>query len=115
MKLLTLYCIGIICIIVVFGGAYQFISVKIDNARYPPLGKLVDIGGYKLHIYETGHGSGPTIVLDMGMGGNILYWSLVQKEISKFASCSGVAMKPASSSEFPLNKYRLPWNRIFFI
>ncbi len=85
MKLLTLYCIGIICIIILFGSAYQFISVKIDNARYPPLGKLVDIGGYKLHIYETGHGSGPTIVLDMGMGGTLLYWSLVQKEISKFA------------------------------
>ena len=84
-KSLVLYCLKITCIVVLLGSAYQFISVKIDNAQFSPIGKLVDIGGYKLHLYETGLASGPTIVLDMGMGGNLLYWSLVQPKISKFA------------------------------
>ena len=85
MRWVALLCLKITCIIILCGITYQFISVRIDEAKYRPMGELVDIGGYKLHIHKTGIDSGPTIVLDMGMGGNLLYWSLVQPEIAKFA------------------------------
>ena len=85
MKRLASYCLKITCIIIICGITYQFISVRIDNEKYPPIGKFVDIGGYKLHMHQTGLDSGPTIVLDIGMGGNLAYWSLVQPEIAKFA------------------------------
>jgi pimeloyl-ACP methyl ester carboxylesterase len=45
------------------------------------LGKLVDVGGYRVHIYCTGEGS-PTIVV--AGGGFSFDWGLVQPEAAKF-------------------------------
>ena len=50
-----------------------------------PLGRLIDIGGYSLHINYTGKG-GPAVVMEAGLGGYSLDWSLVQPEIAKFTS-----------------------------
>jgi pimeloyl-ACP methyl ester carboxylesterase len=49
-----------------------------------PPGKLVDLGGYRLHIWCMGKGS-PTIVLEAGAGGFSLDWGLVQPEVARFA------------------------------
>jgi len=46
-------------------------------------GQLVDIGGYKLHIYCIGHGS-PTVILDAGLGDSFTSWQKVQAQIAKF-------------------------------
>jgi len=43
----------------------------------------VDIGGYRLHINCTGTGS-PTVILDAGLGGTSLDWSLVQPAVARF-------------------------------
>ena len=51
--------------------------------KYPPPGKLVDVGGYRLHILCQGQGS-PTVVMDSAFGGFASDWSLVQPEIAKF-------------------------------
>ena len=51
--------------------------------NYPPPGKLVDVGGYRMHILCRGKGS-PTVVMDSALGGFALDWSLVQPEIAKF-------------------------------
>lgn len=50
---------------------------------YPPVGKLVDVGGHRLHIHTTGQGS-PTVVLEAGGGSWSLDWSLVQPEVARF-------------------------------
>lgn len=76
--------ISFLAILMLTGSAYQFISTKKDENRYPPPGKLVDVGGYRLHINSTGK-EGPTVVFDAGMGCNSLDWSLVQPEVAKFA------------------------------
>jgi pimeloyl-ACP methyl ester carboxylesterase len=52
--------------------------------NYPPIGKLVDIGGYRLHIHATGSGK-PTVVLMAGAGDFSFDWSLVQPKVSTFA------------------------------
>ncbi len=65
------------------GVAYQIISTKIDEKKYRPIGTLIDINNYNMHLYSTGTG-GPTVILDAGLGCNSLEWSLVQPEISKF-------------------------------
>ena len=49
----------------------------------PPPGRLVDVGGYRLHIYCQGHGS-PTVIMDSGLGGSSLEWEPVQQRISKY-------------------------------
>jgi pimeloyl-ACP methyl ester carboxylesterase len=47
-----------------------------------PPGRLVDIGGRKLHIYCTGSGA-PTVILEAGASSFSIDWSLVQPEIAK--------------------------------
>jgi pimeloyl-ACP methyl ester carboxylesterase len=48
-----------------------------------PLGKLVNLGGHKLHVYCTGHG-GPTVVVENGLGDFSFDWILVQDRVSRF-------------------------------
>ena len=42
----------------------------------------MDVGGHQLHLWCTGAGS-PTVVLEVGGGGNVLEWSRVQPEVAK--------------------------------
>lgn len=50
--------------------------------QYPPIGQLVDIDGYRLHMHVEGKGS-LTVVLDSGAGGIGLGWELVRPAIAK--------------------------------
>lgn len=54
-----------------------------DSDPAPP-GKMVDIGGYRLHIQASGKGS-QSVVLLSGMGDFSFVWSLVQPEVARFA------------------------------
>ena len=49
-----------------------------------PPGKLIDLGGYRLHLNCTGN-KGPTVVLIAGAGDFSFDWSLVQPNIAQFA------------------------------
>ena len=64
------------------GAGYEAIAARGDARAYPPPGQLVDVGGYRLHLQCVGTGS-PTVVLDAGLGGTSLDWSLVQTEIGQ--------------------------------
>jgi pimeloyl-ACP methyl ester carboxylesterase len=46
-------------------------------------GRLVDIGGFRLHLLAAGQGS-PTVVLDAALAGSCVSWSLVQPEVATF-------------------------------
>ncbi|MBI1280561.1 MAG: alpha/beta fold hydrolase [Anaerolineaceae bacterium] len=50
-------------------------------AQYPPLGQMVDVGGYRLHINCQGTGS-PTVIMEAGLGEPSLNWALVQPKVS---------------------------------
>lgn len=67
----------------VLGAGYYFQvqTTAADFQQFPPPGQLVDIGGYRLHIFCQGEGS-PTVVVDAGNGDFSLGWSLVQPEVS---------------------------------
>src|SRR5690349_5279143 len=47
------------------------------RASHPPIGQMVEVGGYKLHIACEGVGS-PTVILDAGAGDLGLTWAKVQ-------------------------------------
>ena len=64
------------------GLVYQPIATAIDAHRFPAPGRLIDMGGYHLHIDCEGLG-GPTIVLEAGVGGSSLDWSLVRSDLAK--------------------------------
>ncbi len=46
-----------------------------------PPGRLVDVGGFKLHVNCAGEGS-PAVVLDAALGGSSISWSLVQPDVA---------------------------------
>ena len=50
----------------------------------PPLGKLVDLGGRRLHAICSGTQS-PAVIIESGAGAFSLDWSLVQPDIATFA------------------------------
>ncbi|MCI0388116.1 MAG: alpha/beta hydrolase [Acidobacteria bacterium] len=54
---------------------------------FPPPGKLVDVGGWRLHLNCTGEAraSQPTVILEAGVGDFSVEWSLVQPGVAKFA------------------------------
>jgi pimeloyl-ACP methyl ester carboxylesterase len=69
----------------IVGTIYQAHSNSRDASLHPAPGKLIDIGGYRLHLYCTGSGDGPTVVLDYGLGGSYLDWYFVQTKVAQFA------------------------------
>ena len=76
--------LGLLALIVLLaasGAIYEAIMAAGDDTRYPAPGQRVDVGGYRLHIHCVGEGS-PTVVLDAGLGGFSLDWSLVQPELA---------------------------------
>lgn len=64
------------------GAGYQALATARDARAFPLPGKLVDVGGYKLHLYCLGTGA-PTIVTENGLGGSSPDWSLVQPAVSQ--------------------------------
>lgn len=81
---LTFLVCTLIGIVISAGVLYQFIGTARDARRFPPPGRMVDTGGFRLHLQEAGTG-GLTVVLEAGIAASSLSWSLVQPEVAKFA------------------------------
>jgi len=77
------YLIASLGLIVAAGAVFQFSMTLSESHLYPPPGKLVDIGGLRLHINCTGAGS-PTVIMEAGPNDSSVIWQLVQPEISRF-------------------------------
>src|SRR5918912_1497138 len=73
---------GLLVVLGLIGASYEAIAAAGDARSYPPPGQLVDVGGYRLHIQCVGTDS-PTVVLDAGLSGSSLDWSLVQPELGR--------------------------------
>ena len=58
-----------------------------DGPPYPPSGRLVDIGGWRLHLNCTGEARAgqPTVMLEAGKGDFSVEWSLVQPGVARYA------------------------------
>ena len=54
------------------------------KAAHPPIGQMVDVGGYRMHITCQGSGN-PTVILEAGAGSFDLHWTRVQPEVAKTA------------------------------
>jgi pimeloyl-ACP methyl ester carboxylesterase len=53
-----------------------------------PPGKLIDIGGHRLHLLCSGEGE-PAVILESGLGAYSVDWGLVQPQVAKFTKvCS---------------------------
>jgi pimeloyl-ACP methyl ester carboxylesterase len=68
-------------------------------AKPAPIGRLVDVGGYRVHLYCTGQGS-PTVMI---AGAAFSFdWALIQPEVAKFTRvCSFDPSGTAWSDPYP--------------
>lgn len=64
------------------GRLYQKMGTRRDGERFPPPGRLIDIGTHRLHIFEQGSG-GPTVVLEAGLMSTVLSWDNLQRELAR--------------------------------
>lgn len=64
------------------GAAYEAIASRSDAAAYPMPGRLVDVGGHRMHLHCEGTGK-PVVVLDAGLGGSSVVWQLVQSRLAQ--------------------------------
>ncbi len=80
---MILACLALLSVTLIGAGVlYQSMATARDSRQYPPPGKLIDVGGHRLHLNSMGKGN-PTVILDAGAGGTSLDWSFVQDELAK--------------------------------
>ncbi len=82
----------------------------------PPIGHMVDLGGYRLHLNCVGKGK-PTVVLSIGGGGFSTDWALVQSKAAAFtrvcsydrsgAAWSDLGPKPRTMDQEAFDLHRL--------
>lgn len=72
----------LIAVVILAGCAYQSIAESNAARAYPPPGNLIDVGGYKLHLYCIGEGA-PTVILDAAFPAQVSNWIWVQPQIAK--------------------------------
>ena len=78
---------GLLSLVVLLGFVglvYEQIEEIRDRRLNHPPGQLVDVGGYRMHLYCTGQGS-PPVILDSGMGDTWLVWRKTQPQLASFA------------------------------
>lgn len=87
MRKLKKFLVGLLLLLVVLaitGYTCDRIATTRDRKRYPHQGQLVDIGGYRIHLYCSGSGN-RTVLLDAGGFDSLEQWKLVQPQVAKFA------------------------------
>jgi pimeloyl-ACP methyl ester carboxylesterase len=69
-------------ILAIAGAIYEPLAEAADAKAYPPPGKMVAVGGYRLHINCSGIGS-PTVVIESGWGDSSASWGWVQPDVAR--------------------------------
>jgi pimeloyl-ACP methyl ester carboxylesterase len=79
----TLWALLALAILIAAGIGYEKVERRRDRARFPQVGRSVDIGGRSLNIYCSGEGA-PTVVLESEALTPGFAWVAVQRELAKF-------------------------------
>lgn len=74
---------GLLIVGAVAGAMYQWLATRRDLAATPLPGRLIDVGGHRLHVWCTGTGV-PSVILETGLSGSTADWGFVQPEVAKF-------------------------------
>lgn len=75
---LTLLVLGL----VLLGTTYQALGTWFDRQSFTPPGKLIDVGGHRLHLFCQGEGN-PTVILESGLSATVAMWTRIQTELAK--------------------------------
>jgi pimeloyl-ACP methyl ester carboxylesterase len=81
LKRMFIWLSAFVFVLAMVGMVYQTASAEADRRKFPAPGNLIDVGGFKMHIYCVGEGS-PTVILETLSGGTSSYWGWVQPEVA---------------------------------
>ncbi len=85
-KKLSLGIVGFLLLLFSIGFIYEQVSRVIAEGAVSPEGKMVDVGGHRLHVLSQGN-AGPTVVFESGLDTlGHLSWFKVQSEVRNFAT-----------------------------
>ncbi len=88
---ILLLILGICAALVVAGTIYQAVGTAADQRRYPPPGRMVDIGERSLHLslHLMDKGSGFPVIFEAGISATSLSWTEVRSKVEGVArACS---------------------------
>lgn len=77
--------LGLAGLLALAGVAYQTTGESLDLKRYPPPGRMIDIGSRRLHFLWAGNSDGPTVVFEAGSGNDSTLWAGMVTRISAYA------------------------------
>src|SRR5688572_10552988 len=74
--------LALVLLAIIGGAGFEAYARHQARATFKPLGRLVDIGGRKIHVDCRGRGA-PTVILEAGLdSGGSLAWSKVHDRIA---------------------------------
>ncbi len=78
-------CAGLVVLLLGLGFGYERMAEQRDASRYPTEGRLVDVGGRRLHMLCMGKGPAPTVIMAGGSGTALDFYRVAQAGIAGFA------------------------------
>jgi pimeloyl-ACP methyl ester carboxylesterase len=75
--------LAVVALAILAGAGYQHAGTRRDAVRYPPPGRLIDVGRGRLHLHTQG--AGPSVVLDAGIAASSVSWLHVAPLVARFA------------------------------
>ncbi|WP_165924135.1 alpha/beta hydrolase [Neorhizobium sp. S3-V5DH] len=83
LKLVSFCLVALVVLPVAVGSAYEVLSRHWARAKYPPPGRLIDVGGRNIHLDCGGQGS-PTVILEAGLDNyGTLSWAKVHDSVAR--------------------------------
>lgn len=83
LKLVSLAVVALVVLPVAVGSVYEVLSRHWAKAKYPPAGRLIDVGGRNIHLDCRGQGS-PTVILEAGLDNyGTLSWAKVHDSVAR--------------------------------
>lgn len=82
---ILLWALAVLAALSAAGALYQAIATRRDERVHPPPGRMVDVGGFRLHLIEAGTArSGvPTVILEAGLMSTVMSWTELQHRLAE--------------------------------
>ena len=74
--------VGLLVALLAIGALYQRLGIRRQRRLFAPPGRLVDVGGHRLHVTCAGSGD-PVVLLESGIAASSLSWAMVQPGIAR--------------------------------
>jgi len=77
----------LVLVLVLVGAAFQSVSTNRDSRRLVAPGRMIDMGGYQLHLECKGTSAGTaddiTVILESGLGSTTSSWARIQDQVAR--------------------------------